>query len=244
MNAPAGVLAAVSGTQASAQASASNCYHCGEAIAAAAISRRIGDAQREFCCEGCAAATEWILNADLADYYRLRQETANRVPMDDRDLQAWDRDEVLAEHARDVPGGREITLIANGMRCAACAWLIDRALTREAGVLEASANAVTGRLRLAWDPQRTPLLPLLKRLQSLGYRPCLATGAAREQSRRRERQRWLMRLGIAGLGAMQTMMFADALNWGDGAMSLPMRTLQRISTPNERMMSTSWSMMS
>lgn len=236
MNATAAALAAVSGTQATARASVSNCYHCGEAIVESAILRRIGEAQREFCCEGCAAATEWILNADLADYYHLRQETANRVPLDDRDLQAWDRDEVLAEHARDVPGGREITLIANGMRCAACAWLIDRALTREVGVLEVSANAVTGRLRLAWDPQRTPLLPLLKRLQSLGYRPCLATGAAREQSSRRERQRWLLRLGIAGLGAMQTMMFADALNWGDGAMSLPMRDFLRwitllVSTP-------------
>lgn len=229
-------VAAGSAAQASAHASASRCYHCGETMARAAITRRVGEAQCDFCCEGCAAATEWILNADLADYYRLRQEAANRVPLDDRDLQAWDRDEILAEHAREVPGGREITLIANGMRCAACAWLIDRALARENGVLEVSANAVTGRLRLAWDPQRTPLLPLLQRLQSLGYRPCLATGASREQSRRRERQRWLLRLGIAGLGAMQTMMFADALNWGDGAMSLPMRDFLRwvtllVSTP-------------
>ena len=44
-----------------------------------------------------------------------------------------------------------------GMHCAACAWLIDRALTRTDGVLSAGANAVTGRVRIAWDPERLHL---------------------------------------------------------------------------------------
>ena len=115
------------------------------------------------------------------------------------------------------------TLLTDGMRCAACAWLIDRALTREPGVLEVSANAVTGRIRIAWDPARTTLSRPLHRLLALGYRPYLATGAARERARRSERNRWLLRLGIAGLGAMQAMMFAEALYLGSirglGAMS-------------------------
>ena len=210
-----------------AQATTAGCFHCGESLPTTPARRQLDGGEQSFCCEGCAAAAQWIQEAQLADYYRLRSEAASRVPMDDTELIAWDRPEILAEHARDVPGGREITLIANGMRCAACAWLIDRALVREPGVLEASANAVTGRVRLAWDPQRTPLFPLLRRLQSLGYRPCLATGASQEQARRQERRQWLLRLGVAGLGAMQTMMFADALNWGDGAMSLPTRDFLR-----------------
>ena len=78
-------------------------------------------------------------------------------------------------------------------------------------MLEAGANAVTGRIRIAWDPARTPLSQLLARLVALGYRPYLATGDARERARRRERNRWLLRLGVAGLGAMQAMMFAEAL---------------------------------
>jgi Cu2+-exporting ATPase len=46
---------------------------------------------------------------------------------------------------------------------------------------------------------------------ALGYRPYLATGEARERARGAERRRWLLRLGIAGLGAMQAMMLAEAL---------------------------------
>ena len=68
-----------------------------------------------------------------------------------------------AEHVRAVEGGCEITLIADGMHCAACAWLIDNALAREPGVREATANAMTGRLRLVWDPAATRLSQPLQR---------------------------------------------------------------------------------
>ena len=133
------------------------------------------------------------------------------MAVDVADLSAWDRDDVQAGHARDVDGGREIVLLTDGMRCAACAWLIDRALAREPGVIEVAANAVTGRIRLAWDPARTRLSLPLRRLASLVYRPWLASGDGRERARRAERHRGLLRLGIAGLGAMQVMMFSEAL---------------------------------
>ena len=189
------------------------CHHCAEPLPANPARRTLGGAVRPFCCEGCAAAAEWIQDARLGDYYRLRTAPASRIDQDalDDDLSLWDREEVQAEHARNVPGGREITLLTDGMRCAACAWLIDRALSREEGVVETGANAVTGRIRLTWDPSRTALSAPLRRLAALGYRPYLATGEARERERRRQRNRDLLRIGIAGIGAMQAMMMAEAL---------------------------------
>lgn len=181
-----------------------------------------------FCCDGCAAASRWILDAHLQDYYRLRSVPAGRVDADAPALAAWDREELLAGHARDVEGGREITVLTDGMRCAACAWLIDRALAHENGVLDSSANAITGRIRIAWDPRQTPLSTLLARLAALGYRPYLATGEARERARRSERNRDLLRIGLAGIGAMQAMMFAEALYLDTrGQMPLPTRDFFR-----------------
>ena len=203
------------------------CFHCGESLPADPAHARIGDQDRTFCCDGCAAAAQWIRDARLDDYYRLRSEPAARVCTDD-DLALWDREDILADHTHAIPGGRELTVIANGMRCAACAWLIDRALTREPGVLEISANAVTGRIRIAWDPARTRISGPLRRLQSLGYRPQLASGDASERTRRSERNRWLLRLGIAGLGTMQAMMFSEALYLDtSGQMSVAMRDFFR-----------------
>jgi len=214
------------------------CFHCGEPLPAAPAMRMFDGASRRFCCDGCAAAAQWIGDADLDAYYRLRERPGARIDEDDGALALWDREEVQAEHARTLDdGGREITLLTDGMRCAACAWLIDRALSREEGVTDISANAVTGRIRISWDPARTPLSRPLRRLQSLGYRPFLAAGVQQERERRRERNRWLLRIGIAALGSMQAMMFAEALYLDTARqMSLPMRDFLRwiaflVSTP-------------
>ncbi|HOC11455.1 MAG TPA: heavy metal translocating P-type ATPase metal-binding domain-containing protein, partial [Thermomonas sp.] len=213
------------------------CHHCGEPLPQAPVRLPLDGVEQAFCCDGCAAAARWIRDADLDDYYRLRSAPGGRVDADAPALAAWDREELLAGHTRDVAGGREITVLTDGMRCAACAWLIDRALAREDGVLDTSANAITGRIRIAWDPARTRLSGLLARLASLGYRPYLATGEARERARRAARNRDLLRIGLAGLGAMQAMMFAEALYLDTrGEMPLPTRDFFRwitflVSTP-------------
>jgi len=213
------------------------CHHCGEPLPQPPVRADVDGGTRDFCCAGCAAAARWIRDAHLDDYYRLRSAPGGRVDTDAPALAAWDREELLAGHARDVDGGREITVLTDGMRCAACAWLIDRALVREPGVLESTANAITGRIRIAWDPARTALSQPLARLAALGYRPYLATGEARERARRSQRNRDLLRIGLAGIGAMQAMMFAEALYLDTrGEMPLPTRDFFRwitfmVSTP-------------
>lgn len=189
----------------------SACHHCGESLLRDVAQRAVDPDGRAYCCDGCAAAARWIRDANLGDYYRLRTAAAGRVGSDRVDLSVWDREDVLREHAHAIEGGRRITLLSDGMRCAACAWLIQKALAREPGVREVTANAVTGRIRIDWDPERAPLSQVLQRLASLGYRPYLAGGNARERARTAERNRWLLRLGIAGLGTLQAMMLAEAL---------------------------------
>ena len=213
------------------------CYHCGEPLPDFPVRLHWDGAERAFCCQGCAAAAEWIRHSDLGDYYQLRSAAAMRVGTEPQDLSIWDRDELLDEHSHRIEGGREIILLTDGMRCAACAWLIDRALAREDGVLDSTANAVTGRIRISWDPQRAALSQLLQRLSLLGYRPYLAGGEASERARLADRRRWLLRLGIAGLGAFQAMMLAEALYLDvNNTMPVPTRDFFRwltflVSTP-------------
>jgi Cu2+-exporting ATPase len=189
------------------------CAHCGEAFAGAG----------EFCCGGCAAAAEWIRGAGLADYYRLRSEAGNRVSPEPVDLRAWDREDVLRAHLRRENGECEIRLALEGMRCAACAWLIDRALSGQPGLLEVHANAASGRLRLRWREAETQLSTLLARLHSLGYRAYLGGDEARARARLAERRDLLLRLGVAALVGMQAMMFAE-VNWLDAGGSMPEAT--------------------
>ena len=233
----AATLATGQDTDRATRAVAATCFHCAEPLPPHAVHMTSAGVERGYCCAGCAAAAQWIDDAHLGDYYQLRSQPAARVGTDAVDLAAWDRDDVLADHARDVEGGREIVLLTDGMRCAACAWLIDRALSRAPGVTEVTANAVTGRIRITWEPLRTPLSAVLRVLVSLGFRPYLASGEGRERERRAARNRDLLRLGLAGLGAMQAMMFAEALYLDtSGQMPLPTRDFFRwvtflVSTP-------------
>ncbi|MFT3761354.1 MAG: heavy metal translocating P-type ATPase [Pseudoxanthomonas sp.] len=216
---------------------ATTCFHCAEPLPPSPVRQAVDGVVQSFCCHGCATAAGWIRDNDLDGYYRLRSAAAQKVGDEPLDLADWDRPELVAEHSREIPDGREIVVLTDAMRCAACAWLIDRALARAPGTLDSSANAVTGRIRIAWDPARTALSPLLQRLAMLGYRPYLAGGEARERERSRERRRWLLRLGVAGLGAFQAMMLAEALYLDtSNAMPAPTRDFFRwltflVSTP-------------
>ena len=218
-------------------ATTGTCHHCGEPLATPPVLQARDGAVQAYCCHGCAAAAEWIAGAELEGYYRLRSAGGTRVGDELPDLAVWDRADVQAEHSRPVEGGREITLLTDGMRCAACAWLIDRALRREPGVLDCGANAVTGRIHISWDPARTALSAPLQRLAMLGYRPYLAGSVEAERERTRERRRWLLRLGVAGLGTLQAMMLAEALYLDVNAtMPVPTRDMFRwltflVSTP-------------
>jgi Cu2+-exporting ATPase len=193
------------------QAVSGSCFHCGEELPSAPVRLIIDGAERAMCCSGCAAAAAWIRDAGLADYYRLRTAEGQRAEETPPDFSAWDRQDLLVEHSRKVGDAREITVLVEGIRCAACAWLIGRALAGMPGVVEAEPNAVTGRLHLVWDPARTPLSAVLDRLAKLGYRPHLATGEEAERARAAERRDLIKRLAVAGIGSLQAMMFAEAL---------------------------------
>lgn len=191
-----------------------SCHHCGEPLPAAPVLAEFKGTQRAFCCGGCAGAARFIEQAGLGDYYRLREEQGRRVGENAHDYSAFDREDVLHEHSRvpgEAPDCRELTLIVDGMRCAACAWLIDRALSTLDGVEDVQSNAISGRVRLRWRPAQLRLSSALERLAGLGYAPHLSPGEGLERARAAERRQLLLRLGVAGLGSLQAMMFAEAL---------------------------------
>lgn len=184
------------------------CFHCGDPLPAEPV--RAASSDQCFCCWGCLAAAEFIRDSGLGDYYRLRSQRGARVQTES--LAHWDRQDVLDTHSLAVDADhREISLISDDMHCAACAWLIDRALRREPGVQEVVANAISGRIRLRWNQRQQPLSQLLQRLSGLGYRVSLGPDPGREAAAVKARRMLIIRLGVAALGTMQAMMLAEAL---------------------------------
>lgn len=207
---------------------ANACFHCGEPLALAGTRRaRIGADARAFCCAGCEAAAIWIREAGLEGYYRTRTAPALAPAIESGAAPSdWDAVAFLAEHAVTRGDRRSITLVVEGIRCAACAWLIERALSREPGIAEVSVNAATARMSLCWHPDRTTLSQPIALLARLGYR---VHRLARDDARviATERRVSLKRLALAGLGAMQAMMLSEALYFGADGLDLATRDFFR-----------------
>jgi P-type Cu2+ transporter len=200
-----------------------SCFHCRETLGAGAIDSELSGICRSFCCAGCASAAQWIEHEGLGAFYQLRSRQGDRIEASIRDYSAWDSDEITQKHCQPCTEGLQITLLTDGMHCAACAWLIQNALQKEAGVAMVNANAITGRVELRWNPDATRLSALCTRLAKLGYRPYLTVNEAYELENRRQRRRLLLKLGLAALVTTQTMMFSEAL-YLDTAREMPLAT--------------------
>jgi len=209
------------------------CFHCGEPIPRGlVITARVAGRDEPVCCHGCKAVAEFITGAGLGDYYRYRDTASTRAdepPRPDR-WSAYDRPELVERLTRAEPNGaRSITVLLEGMRCAACSWLADKALSLQSGVLDVSVNPATARARLVWDPARVRLGDLLRVLEHVGLRPHPLAGEPSEQMALLERRDALKRLAVAGFGNMQVMMFAVPLYFGDAnGMDATMREYMRL----------------
>jgi Cu2+-exporting ATPase len=209
------------------------CFHCGEAIPRGVeVHARIAGRDELVCCHGCKAVAEFITGAGLGDYYRYRDTSSTRAdepPRPDR-WAAYDRPELVERLTRAEPNGaRSITVLLEGLRCAACSWLADKALSLQSGVLDVSVNPATARARLVWDPSTVRLGALLRVLEPVGLRPHPLAGEHSEQVALLERRSALKRLAVAGFGNMQVMMFAVPLYFGEArGMDADMREYMRL----------------
>ncbi|MEJ8568317.1 heavy metal translocating P-type ATPase [Elongatibacter sediminis] len=207
----------------------STCFHCGEPVPPDLhLEVEIDGVERPMCCHGCRAVAQLIHASGLGRFYRFRQELNRRVdPAAQEAREAWsavDSREALWGRERD-DGTRELLLQTEGIRCAACAWLIRSRLESFEGIRAVQVDTATGFTRIVWNPALIRLSAIAGALFDLGYIPHLPLAESEEEGRRAERRDSLRRLGVAGLGMMQVMMYAVGLYAGEfqGGMSAASR---------------------
>ena len=132
-----------------------------------------------------------------------------------------------AETGRE-PGDRTVTLTVEGMRCAGCAWLVERLLASVPGVAAASVDFPLRRAAVRFDTSTTRLYTLLETLARAGYRAAPYTVHAEEAAIESERRARIRGLGISALFGMQVMLLSIALYAsGDGGMDPGLEQLFR-----------------
>jgi P-type Cu2+ transporter len=190
------------------------CFHCGQPVPA--DGRWLQDvlgAPRDFCCPGCRAVAQTIVDNGLGDYYRHRTAPGGRVEQVPDLLERfriYDHPEVQRGFVHAGGNWREAHLILEEVRCAACLWLNERHLRAQAGVLEVDVDYASQRARVRWDPAVTELSRLLEALAAIGYAAHPYDAAHRQTLDRDQRRRSTSRILFAGLLGMPVMQFSLA----------------------------------
>ena len=191
------------------------CFHCGEALPSGTrFALDIDGVNQPFCCPGCLAVADTIIDCGLASYYQHRSAPAPKadaVPDELKLLQHYDLAEIQQDFVIDKDNFKEVQLSIAGISCAACAWLIERHLSRIPGVALVQVNTTTERARLRWDETSTTLSQLLSAFAAIGYQARPFQPHQQEQLYNKEVKAYLLRMGVAGIASMQVMMVAVAL---------------------------------
>lgn len=112
--------------------------------------------------------------------------------------------------------GRSRTVFAaEGIRCASCSRSIEKAVSALPGVTRVNVNVATSRVSVDWDAARSSLAQILRAVADAGFKPLPLAGTEAESAFALERRRALKRIGLAGLGMMQVMMYVFGVYLAD-----------------------------
>lgn len=194
-----------------------SCYHCGLPVELEGhFATEIADEKREFCCFSCQTVCQTIHNVGLEGFYQKTPQAAVLAPPPQVsiELSSYDLDDVQADYVDINAEVRTIHLLVEGIHCAACAWLIENALSKQTGVVKAEVNLTAHRLLLSWNNSDTALSTLLQVLGSIGYAAIPFDPETAEGVLVRKHQNLLYRMAFAGFAMMNLLWVSIALYSG------------------------------
>jgi Cu2+-exporting ATPase len=201
-----------------------DCYHCGLPIdGEPKWFVTIDGESQAMCCPGCQAVSETILLGGLANYYKYRTEMASQADsqsLQDSDYSLYDDPAFQAQWVDDVTTDvseslKECRLIIGDIHCAACVWLLENRLTQLSGVEQVNISLSDHSALIQWHDDKLNVSDIFKAINEIGYSAQPYSPNSQQQSQEQANSLALRRLGVAGIGMMQSGMFSIALYAGD-----------------------------
>lgn len=180
--------------------------------------------QKKFCCPGCNTAYKIINNLGFSKYYQLRKIKEEERTLKPETEEEIDITEFINKEKKEI---YSISLMVQGLHCAACVWLIENILKKQPNVIEARINLSRRSLFLKWhDKKEAPQNSgnqLANLICQLGYKLLPFDQEIIKQEEKKYDNSILFSLAIAGFGAGNVMLFSFAL-WFDSFSNMGIQT--------------------
>lgn len=153
------------------------------------------------------AVANTIHNLGLEQYYQQRDNKPLRPATASIDTHT--AAVPFADDGRALPDGQhEIQLFIPDIHCTSCCWLIEKRLQQLPGVTTVTAQFHSHKLTLRWHKNLCSLNEIALTLHHIGYNALPWQPSMRQQTGQQQQKKLLLRLGVAGLLAMQIHMVA------------------------------------
>ena len=197
-----------------------NCFHCGLPLNGCELSVKIDNHEQPMCCSGCQAVADAIVKSGNTNYYNFREEKSatgkELVPEFLAKIKVYDHPAVQQQFVHTQSDDvKQVSLIIEGIVCAACIWLNEQYLCQLPGIISVNINYTTHRANVEWDESKIKLSQILEAISNIGYLAHPYDPETQQQVYENQRKLLIRQIGIAGLFGMQIMIFAVALYGGD-----------------------------
>ena len=194
------------------------CDHCGLPVPRGLVDP---DADMQFCCNGCRTVYAMLHEHGLDEFYHVREVVdapKQAIRSTTQRYEAFDDPAFTEKHCRGLAGGYlSVDLRLEGVHCAACMWLVERLPKLLPGLASAKLQMRDAVVRLTWNPAEIKLSHIATALDRLGYPAHPARDTTASEIHRRAEHTQLIRMGVAGACAGNTMLLAVALYAGQYA---------------------------
>jgi heavy metal translocating P-type ATPase len=193
------------------------CHLCGLPIGRSKVTQVLKGEVLDFCCPGCLNVFLILTNRPEGTASDFKETDLYRACVE-FGLIPGKKEFAAAKNTAappESPAGEELAeamaLRVEGMWCPACSWVIEEALRKTEGVVEARVIFLSDRAQIKYLPQRVDPPTLLAQISRLGYR---ATSFADRFEKSPEERSLFLRLGISSILTMNIMMISFFLYYG------------------------------
>lgn len=169
------------------------------------------EGDKYFCCTGCQGVYNLLNSEGLERFYqKSRGQKLTPISKEFEDSSSFDSPSFLEEFAKADGELYEISLIIEGIHCAACVWLNEKVLYETEGILDVSINFSTNKAKVVWDPSLIKLSKIIDTIRAIGYDAYAYDPKVSENQAQKQKKEYYTRLIVAVFATMNIMWIAIA----------------------------------
>ena len=148
------------------------CSHCQRSFPLSKLSHSKDSSGNDvyFCCNGCESVYKLLHQSGFGGFYeRLGEVTLTPLEQRRVDFSYLDEPSFLQQHTAKMGELNEVSLVIEGIHCAACVWLNEHILSMQKGIKKAHINYTNNKAKILFDSAQISLSRIFELIESIGY---------------------------------------------------------------------------